>query len=85
MSISVADRSVRYIRIRQYGEPARWADAGDLEHPAILQCVAEGDCPAAVTALAHHLAGTALRVLADSAPDYVPTAVPRAVALVGKP
>lgn len=80
----LADRSVRYIRIRQYGEPVHWADAGDIEHPAILQCVAEGDCPAAVTALAHHLAGTALRVLADSAPDYVPTAVPRAVALVDK-
>jgi Transcriptional regulators len=80
----LADRSVRYIRIRQYGEPAHWADAGDIEHPAILQSVAEGDCPAAIAALAHHLAGTALRVLADSAPDYVPTAVPRAVALVEK-
>jgi len=80
----LADRSVRYIRIRQHGEQAHWADAGDIEHPAILQAVAERDDPAAVAALAHHLARTALRVLADTAPDYVPTAVPRAVALVGK-
>jgi len=80
----LADRSVRYIRIRQYGEPAHWADVGDIEHPAILQAVAEDDRAAAIAALAHHLAGTALRVLADSAPDYVPTAVPRAVALVQK-
>jgi DNA-binding GntR family transcriptional regulator len=78
----LADRSVRYIRIRQYGEPAHWADVGDIEHPAILRAAAEDDRPAAIAALAQHLAGTALRVLADSAPDYVPTAVPRAVALV---
>ena len=80
----LADRSVRYIRIRQYGEPAHWADAGDIEHPAILRAVAEGDRTAAIAALAHHLAGTALRVLADSAPSYAPTAVPRAVALAEK-
>jgi hypothetical protein len=41
-------------------------------------------CPAPGAKLTHHLAGTALRVLADSAPDYVPTAVPRAAALVEK-
>jgi DNA-binding GntR family transcriptional regulator len=79
---SLADRSVRYIRIQQHAEPARWADVGDVEHPAILQAVVDRDVPAATTALARHLAGTALRVLSCSAPDYVPTAVPRAVALV---
>lgn len=79
---SLADRSVRYIRIQQNAAPARWADVGDVEHPAILQAVVDGDVQAATTAMARHLAGTALRVLADSAPDYVPTAVPHAVALV---
>jgi len=78
----LADRSVRYVRIRQRDEQAGWADAGDIEHPAILKEVANGNQPAAITALANHLAGTALRVLASSAPDYTPTAVPRAVALV---
>jgi hypothetical protein len=42
------------------------------------------DVPVAIAALTHHLVGTALRVLAGSAPGYVPTAVPRAVALVEK-
>ena len=78
----LADRSVRYIRIRQRDEPVHWADAGDVEHPAILRAVVEGDTAGAVAALANHLASTALRVLASSAPDYVPMAVPRAVALV---
>ena len=42
----------------------------------------DGDVQAATTRLARHLAGTAMRVLASSAPDYTPAAVPRAVALV---
>jgi DNA-binding GntR family transcriptional regulator len=79
---SLADRAVRYIRIHQHAEPARWADVGDVEHPSILQAVVDGDVQAATTKLARHLAGTAVRVLASSAPDYTPAAVPRAVALV---
>lgn len=78
----LADRSVRYIRLRQIGDPVHWSEAGDVEHPAILRAVVGGDRDAAVSALADHLAGTALRVLANSAPDYAPTAVPRAVDLV---
>jgi DNA-binding GntR family transcriptional regulator len=73
---------VRYIRIQQHAEPARWADLGDVEHPSILQAVLDGDIQAATTRLARHLAGTAGRVLASSAPDYTPVAVPRAVGLV---
>ena len=42
----------------------------------------DGDAQAATTRLARHLAGTAMRVLASSAPEYTPAAVPRAVALV---
>jgi DNA-binding GntR family transcriptional regulator len=79
---SLADRAVRYIRIQQLAEPGRWADLGDVEHPSILQAVIKGDVQAATTRLARHLAGTAVRVLASSAPDYTPAAVPRAVALV---
>jgi hypothetical protein len=34
--------------------------------------------------MAHHLARTALRVLTDCAPDYVPVAVPHAAALIDR-
>ena len=80
---SFADRSVRYIRIYQVAEPHGWPVAGETEHAGILEAVADGDGPAALARLARHLARTGLRVLADCAPDYVPVAVPRAVALVG--
>jgi DNA-binding GntR family transcriptional regulator len=79
---SLADRSVRYIRIAQYAEPSHWAESGDLEHPAILEAVSKGHTRLAMKALAEHLAGTALRVLAGSAPGFRPQAVPRALAMV---
>ena len=78
---SLEDRSVRYIRIYQRSEPGDWQRAGDAEHAAILDALTEGDDRAALSGLAHHLARTALRVLADCAPDYTPRAVPHAVAL----
>ena len=34
--------------------------------------------------MAHHLERTALRVLTDCAPEYVPVAVPHAVALIDR-
>jgi hypothetical protein len=34
--------------------------------------------------MAHHLERTALRVLADCAPEFVPVAVPHAVALIDR-
>lgn len=79
---ALADRSKRYIQMRQATLPATWANIGDAEHPAILAAIVDGDCQAAVSALAHHLAGTALRVFAHAAPDYTPRAVPRAVEIV---
>ena len=78
----LADRSVRYIRILEHDEPAAWTNAGDIEHPAILDAITHDDRQAATSALAHHLSGTALRVLRSSVPEYVPVAVPRAIALV---
>ena len=36
----------------------------------------------ALTGMAHHLERTALRVLTDCAPEFVPVAVPYAVALI---
>jgi DNA-binding GntR family transcriptional regulator len=79
-----ADRTTRYIRIYQLSEPNSWQTAGDAEHAAILEALISGDEPGALTEMAHHLERTALRVLADCAPDYKPTAVPHAVALIDR-
>jgi DNA-binding GntR family transcriptional regulator len=77
-----ADRTIRYIRIYQLSEPGGWQAAGDVEHAQILDALVAGDERAALTGMAHHLARTALRVLADCAPDFTPVAVPHALALL---
>jgi DNA-binding GntR family transcriptional regulator len=79
-----ADRTTRYIRIYQLSEPNGWQAAGDAEHAAILEALISGDERRALTEMAHHLARTALRVLADCAPGFVPVAVPHAVALIDR-
>ena len=79
-----ADRTTRYIRIYQLSEPNGWQAAGDVEHAAILEALIAGDEQGALTEMAHHLARTALRVLTDCAPDYVPVAVPHAVSLIDR-
>ena len=81
-----ADRTTRYIRVYQPSEPDGWRAAGDVEHAAILEALTAGDERGAGLALAHHLTRTALRVLADCAPGFVPVAVPHAAALIdGQP
>jgi DNA-binding GntR family transcriptional regulator len=79
-----ADRTTRYIRIYQLSEPSNWQEAGDAEHAAILDALIRGDERRALTEMAHHLARTALRVLANCAPDFEPVAVPHAVALIDR-
>ena len=79
-----ADRTTRYIRIYQLSEPGSWQAAGDVEHAAILEALVAGDEQGALTEMAHHLERTALRVLTDCAPDFVPVAVPHAVALIDR-
>ena len=78
------DRITRYIRIYQLAEPGSWQTAGDVEHAEILAALIAGDERSAGQGMAHHLARTALRVLTDCAPDYVPVAVPHAVALIDR-
>ena len=80
-----ADRTTRYIRIYQLSEPNSWQTAGDAEHAAILEALIADDERGALTEMAHHLERTALRVLADCAPDFTPVAVPHAVALIDRP
>ena len=79
---TLSDRTIRYIRIYQVSDPHSWQTAGDVEHAHILEALIAGDEPGALVGMAHHLARTALRVLADCSPDYAPTAVPHAVALI---
>jgi len=79
-----ADRTTRYIRIYQRSEPNNWPTAGDVEDAAILEALIAGDEQGAGLGMAHHLARTALRVLTDCAPDFVPVAVPHAVALIDR-
>jgi DNA-binding GntR family transcriptional regulator len=79
-----ADRTTRYIRIYQLSEPNSWQTAGDAEHAAILEALIADDERGALTEMAHHLERTALRVLADCAPDFTPVAVPHAVALIDR-
>jgi DNA-binding GntR family transcriptional regulator len=81
---ALADRTIRYIRIYQLSEPNSWQAAGDVEHARILDALVAGDERGALTGMAHHLARTALRVLTDCAPKYVPVAVPHAVALIDR-
>jgi len=77
-----ADRTTRYIRIYQLSDPGSWQAAGDVEHAQILESLIAGDERGALTGMAHHLERTALRVLTDCAPEFVPVAVPHAVALI---
>jgi DNA-binding GntR family transcriptional regulator len=79
-----ADRTARYVRIYQLSEPSSWQAPGEAEHARILEALASGDEWGAEIEMAHHLSRTALRVLADCAADYVPTAVPHAVALISR-
>jgi DNA-binding GntR family transcriptional regulator len=78
----LADRTIRYIRIYQLSDPDSWQQAGDVEHAQILEALTAGDERGALTGMARHLARTALRVLADCAPEFEPVAVPHAVALI---
>jgi DNA-binding GntR family transcriptional regulator len=79
-----ADRTIRYIRIYQLSDQNSWQAAGDVEHAQILEALVAGDERGALTGMAHHLARTALRVLTDCAPTYLPIAVPHAVALIDR-
>ncbi|MER5348123.1 GntR family transcriptional regulator [Streptomyces mirabilis] len=81
---TLADQTIRYIRIYQSSEPDSWQTAGQEEHEAILDALIAGDEHRALIGMAHHLARTALRVLEHCAPDYEPMAVPHAVNLIDR-
>jgi DNA-binding GntR family transcriptional regulator len=78
----LADRCVRYIRIYQGGEPNGWHEAGDREHERILAALVARQPALARSLMATHLSRTALKVLADTSPDYRPTAVPAALEMI---
>ena len=70
---TLADRTIRYIRIYQVSDPHSWQTAGDVEHAHILEALIAGDEPGALVGLAHHLSRTALRVLGGASRE-VPVA-----------
>ncbi len=75
------DASERYRRIKLQTIPhAR--EVAEAEHKAILAACLERNADAAVELLARHLARTALTVIAQTAPEYEPTAVRTALRLV---
>src|ERR1700730_6080271 len=76
--------TTRYIRIYQLSDPNSWQAAGDVEHAQILEALIAGGERGALNGEAHHLARTALRVLTDCAPEYVPGAAPHAFALIAR-
>ena len=78
------DRTIRYFRICRPPDPDSWQAAGDAEHVQILAALIAGDERGALHGMAHHLARTALRVLTDCGPEFVPVAVPHAVALIDR-
>ena len=79
-----ADRAIGYVRICQLSDPGSWQGAGDVGHAQILEALIADDERGALTGMAHHLARTALPVLTDCAPKFVPVAVPHAVALIDR-
>ena len=79
-SASYAEQSERYVRAYQNHHDA--FVERQLEHAAILDAVRDGHAHQAVELMAHHLAGTALRVMADFAHGRSAPAVLAAVELV---
>ena len=78
---SYAEQSDRYVRAYQHRYEDAFAER-QREHAAIFAAVREGRPRQAVELMAHHLSGTALRVLEDFTPGRRATAVLAAVDLV---
>lgn len=68
------DRAEHYRLMRQATGPRAWA-SGAAEHAAIVDAYRRRDGDAAASALAAHLARTALSLVAEMAPTYDPAAI----------
>ncbi|MFF0156938.1 GntR family transcriptional regulator [Streptomyces sp. NPDC005263] len=82
MLTSLGEHSERYIRLARLGVHNSWARA-NAEHEALLEALRLSDQDEAVRVIAHHLARTALNVLADIAPEYEPVATRTALGIAG--
>lgn len=76
----LSDHCERY-RSAVLAEPRAWT-IGAKEHASIADAYVIGDPEAAAQRLAHHLARTALTLLAHMAPDYEPRAIRTALRFV---
>jgi DNA-binding GntR family transcriptional regulator len=75
------EHSQRYVRIDGWWHHDAVARA-DAEHQALVEAITSRDAPEAVRVIAHHLARTALSVLAGVNPSTDPVAIRTAVRLV---
>jgi DNA-binding GntR family transcriptional regulator len=80
----LSDHAERYRRAYITGDTRAWS-VGDAEHRAILDAAQRGDAAAAAHATQHHLARTALTVLANVAPEHDPVLVRAAMRPMGGP
>jgi len=78
---SYSEQSDRYVRAYQHTHADAFVER-HREHTAVLEAVRDGLPQRAVELMAHHLSGTALRVMADFAPGRPASAVLAAVELV---
>jgi DNA-binding GntR family transcriptional regulator len=76
-----AEQADRVRRLYLVAIPDAYATAAN-EHAAILQAIVERNTDAAVTALATHLARTALKLMAHFAPEFDPRATRESLLLV---
>lgn len=81
---SYAKQSERYVRSYQVQHDEAFAER-QREHGEILEAVRDGRAQQAVELMAHHLSGTALRVMEDFAPGRPAAAVLAALELVAGP
>lgn len=75
-------RSERYRLLSVRADGGEGRRTGEHEHEEILAACEQGDAQGAATLLAHHLARSALTVIANLAPDFDPATVRGALQMV---
>jgi DNA-binding GntR family transcriptional regulator len=77
----LAERSERFLRIAQLGQPSRWA-RWDADHETLVGAFRNRDHDLAVRTIAEHLARTCFTAMADIAPHVDATATRAALNLL---
>jgi DNA-binding GntR family transcriptional regulator len=80
--LALDERTARYLRSYRLANPGSWQAASEAEDAQILKAVTLGDEHDVLTGMAHHQEHIALQLLTYWASEFVPVAVPNAVALI---